>query len=76
MNKTNVKANPSTPHRHDTPNNKTHIIKFRVTETEKLELEQTAKLLHPLPCLLSSAVRCTMRKSIAPLSLPVAEKKP
>lgn len=46
MNKTNVKANPSTPHRHDTPNNKTHIIKFRVTETEKLELEQAAKLLH------------------------------
>jgi hypothetical protein len=46
MNKTNVKANPSTTHRHDTPNNKTHIIKFRVTETEKMELEQTAKLLH------------------------------
>ena len=46
MNKTNVKANPSTIHRHDTPNNKTHIIKFRVTETEKSELEQTAKLLH------------------------------
>ena len=46
MNKTNVKANPSTPHRHDMPNNKTHIIKFRVTEKEKLELENTAKLLH------------------------------
>lgn len=46
MNKTNVKANPSTTHRHGTPNNKTHIIKFRVTETEKLELDQTAKLLH------------------------------
>ncbi len=46
MNKTNVKANPSTTHRHDTPNNKTHIIKFRVTETEKMELEHTAKLLH------------------------------
>ena len=46
MNKTTVKANPSTTHRHDTPNNKTHIIKFRVTETEKLELENTAKLLH------------------------------
>ena len=39
MNKTNVKANPSTTHRHDTPNNKTHIIKFRVTETEKMELQ-------------------------------------
>ena len=46
MNKTNVKAKPSTTHRHDTPNNKTHIIKFRVTEKEKMELEQTAKLLH------------------------------
>ena len=46
MNKTNVKAKPSTTYRHDTPNNKTHIIKFRVTETEKLELENTAKLLH------------------------------
>ena len=46
MTKTNVKANPSTTHRHDTPNNKTHIIKFRVTETEKLELQCTAKLLH------------------------------
>ena len=41
MNKTNVKANPSTIHRHDTPNNKTHIIRFRHSE-----LEQTAKLLH------------------------------
>ena len=39
MNKTNVKAKPSTTHRHDTPNNTTHIIKFRVTEKEKLELE-------------------------------------
>ena len=86
MNKTNVKAKPSTTHRHDTPNNKTHIIRFLrsfdknsqflsedshgiksafmqiccaqhsggnykiapylVTETEKLELENTAKLLH------------------------------
>ena len=36
----------STTHRHDTPNNKTHIIKFRVTETEKMELQCTAKLLH------------------------------
>ena len=35
MNKTNVKAKPSTTHRHDTPNNKTHIIKFRVTAKKK-----------------------------------------
>ena len=39
-------ASPSTTQHHDTPNNKTHIIKFRVTEKEKMELEQTAKLLH------------------------------
>ena len=46
MTKTNVQLTPSNPQHHDTPNNKTHIIKFRVTETEKLELENTAKLLH------------------------------
>ena len=46
MNKTNVKANPSTIHRHDTPNNKTHIIKFRVTAEEKASLELTCKLLN------------------------------
>ena len=46
MTKTNVQLTPSNSQRHDTPNNKTHVIKFRVTETEKLELEQTAKLLH------------------------------
>ena len=46
MAKTNVQSTPSNPKRHDTPNNKTHVIKFRVTETEKLELQCTAKLLH------------------------------
>ena len=46
MNKTNVKVSPSTTHRHDTPNNKTHVIKFRVTEKENLELENTANLLN------------------------------
>ena len=46
MTKTNVQSTPSNSQHHDTPNNKTHIIKFRVTEREKLELEQTAKLLH------------------------------
>ena len=46
MTKTNVQPTPSNSQRHDTPNNKTHVIKFRVTETEKLELENTAKLLH------------------------------
>ena len=46
MTKTNVQSIPSNSQRHDTPNNKTHIIKFRVTETEKMELQCTAKLLH------------------------------
>ena len=46
MTKTNVQSTPSNSQHHDTPNNKTHIIKFRVTEQEKMELEQTAKLLH------------------------------
>ena len=75
MNKTNVKANPSTTHRHDTPNNKTHIIKFRVTETEKMELQCTAKLLHlSLSTLIRRAL--TVQRSSARLSLPAAEKKP
>ena len=39
MTKTNVQPISSTSQRHDTPNNKTHVIKFRVTENEKLELE-------------------------------------
>ena len=76
MNKTNVKANPSTTHRHDTPNNKTHIIKFRVTETEKFGTRTNRKNSFISPCPLSSAVRCTMRRSSALLSLPAAEKKP
>ena len=31
---------------HDTPNNKTHIIKFHVTAEEKTSLELTCKLLN------------------------------
>ena len=46
MTKTNVQPIPSNSQHHDTPNNKTHVIKFRVTETEKMELQCTAKLLH------------------------------
>ena len=46
MTKTNVQPTPSNSKHHDTPNNKTHIIKFQVTETEKMELQCTAKLLH------------------------------
>ena len=51
MNKTNVKASPSTTHRHDTPSNKTHVIKFRVTAEEKASLELTCKLLNSLTLL-------------------------
>ena len=46
MTKTNVQPTPSNSKHHDTPNNKTHVIKFRVTENEKLELECTTKLLN------------------------------
>jgi len=58
MTKTNVQSIPSNSQHHDTPNNKTHIIKFRVTETEKLELQCTAKLLHlSLSTLIRRAIR-------------------
>ena len=46
MTKTNVQSTPSNSQHHDTPNSKTHVIKFRVTENEKLELKCTAKLLN------------------------------
>ena len=46
MTKTNVQSTPSNSQHHDTPNIKTHVIKFRVTENEKLELECTTKLLN------------------------------
>ena len=39
MTKTNVQSTPSNSQRHDTPNNKTHVIKFRVTAEEKASLE-------------------------------------
>ena len=46
MTKTNIQLTPSIPQHHDTPNNKTHIIKFRVTAEEKTSLELTCKLLN------------------------------
>jgi len=45
MTKMNVQTTLSNPQHHDTPNNKTHFIKLRVTEIEKLELEHTTKFL-------------------------------
>ena len=42
MTKTNVQLIPSNSQHHDTPNNKTHVIKFRVTAEEKTSLELTA----------------------------------
>ena len=46
MTKTNVQPTPSKSQHHDTPNNKTHVIKFRVTAEEKASLELTCKLLN------------------------------
>ena len=46
MTKTNVQPTPSNSQHHDTPNNKTHVIKFRVTVEEKASLELTCKLLN------------------------------
>ena len=46
MTKTNVQPTPSNSQHHDTPNNKTHVIKFRVTAEEKTSLELTCKLLN------------------------------
>ena len=46
MTKTNVQPTPSKSQHHDTPNNKTHVIKFRVTAEEKTSLELTCKLLN------------------------------
>jgi len=46
MTKTNVQLTPSNSQHHDTPNNKTHVIKFRVTAKEKTSLELTCKLLN------------------------------
>ena len=46
MTETNVQLTPSNSQRHDTPNNKTHVIKFRVTAEEKASLELTCKLLN------------------------------
>ena len=41
MTKTNVQPIPSNFQHHDTPNNKTHVIKFRVTEEENTSMELT-----------------------------------
>ena len=46
MTKTNVQSTPSNSQHHDTPNNKTHVIKFRVTAEEKKSLERICKLLN------------------------------
>ena len=46
MTKTNVQPIHSNFQHHDTPNNKTHVIKFRVTAEEKTSLELTCKLLN------------------------------
>ena len=57
MTKTNVQSTPSNSQHHDTPNNKTHVIKFRVTAEEKTSLELTCKLLN---LSLSTFIRCAI----------------
>ena len=69
MTKTNVQSTPSNSQHHDTPNNKTHIITFRVTEREKLELEQTAKLLH---LSLSTLIRRALHSAMIERTVVVA----
>ena len=59
MTKTNVQLTPSNSQHHDTPNNKTHVIKFRVTAEEKASLELTCKLLN---LSLSTFIRRAIRK--------------
>ena len=59
MTKTNVQSIPSKSQHHDTPNNKTHVIKFRVTAEEKASLELTCKLLN---LSLSTFIRRAIRK--------------
>ena len=49
MNKTNVKANPSTTHRHDTPNNKTHIISDRLLQQYGITVKESRGRLSYLP---------------------------
>ena len=62
MTKTNVQPIPSNSQHHDTPNNKTHVIKFRVTAEEKTSLELTCKLLN---LSLSTFIRRAMPPAMA-----------
>ena len=62
MTKTNVQSTPSNSQHHDTPNSKTHVIKFRVTAEEKTSLELTCKTLKSLP-LHSHSPRTSQRKN-------------
>ena len=55
-------ASPSTTQHHDTPNNKTHFIKFRVTEIEKNGTRTYRKTLKSLP-LHSHSPRTSQRKN-------------
>ncbi len=61
MTKTNVQLTPSNSQHHDTPNNKTHVIKFRVTAEEKTSLELTCKTPASLPVHPHPPRACTMR---------------
>ena len=65
MTKTNVQPTPSNSKHHDTPNNKTHVIKFRVTAEEKASLELTCKLLNLyIHLCLPYVLQCKIKRTV------------
>ena len=65
MTKTNVQPTPSNSQHHDTPNNKTHVIKFRVTAEEKASLELTCKLLNLyIHLCLPYVLQCKIKRTV------------
>ena len=59
MTKTNVQPTPSIPQHHDTPNNKTHIIKFRVRHPEGTRHIGKALLVDAVITTGATAAACT-----------------
>ena len=63
MTKTNVQPIPSNSQHHDTPNNKTHVIKFRVTaKLKRWHSNCTCKTPSSLPVHPHPPCACTMSK--------------
>ena len=76
MTKTNVQPIPSNSQHHDTPNNKTHVIKFRVTAEEKASLELTLQTPESLPLHFYPPSHSQRQNREKRSSLPAAVKKP